>query len=223
MRTIAIGDIHGCALALDALLRAIRPEPDDCIVTLGDYVDRGPDSRGVIERLIRLRDECTLVPLLGNHDELFLHACRGEHVSAFLMMGGQETMESYQAGDPPDFGAVPAQHRAFLEGCSSSFEVDAFFFVHASYVPNLPLAEQPALALRWEKLHDEIPPPHVSGKTAIVGHTSQKDGEILDAGHIRCIDTWCCGGGWLTAMEVESGRLWQADREGRIRGINVPL
>ena len=64
-RTIAIGDIHGCSAALDALLEAIRPRREDCIVTLGDYINRGPDSRGVIERLIKLKDRCRLVPLLG--------------------------------------------------------------------------------------------------------------------------------------------------------------
>ena len=67
-RTIAIGDIHGCSAAFDAILEAIRPRPDDCIVTLGDYINRGPDSRGVIETLVKLKDHCLLVPLLGNHD-----------------------------------------------------------------------------------------------------------------------------------------------------------
>ncbi|QEH36639.1 Serine/threonine-protein phosphatase 1 [Aquisphaera giovannonii] len=217
MRTIAIGDIHGCAEALEALLRVIRPEREDCIVSLGDYVDRGPDSRGVIDRLIALGRECSLVPLLGNHDELFLHACEGKHRSAFLLMGGAETMESYGAGSPPDFNKVPPAHLRFLEACRPYHETETHLFLHASYVPTLPMAEQPALALRWEKLYDEVPAPHFSGKTAIVGHTSQKSGEILDLGHIKCIDTRCFGDGWLTAMEVHSGRLWQADRRGRIR------
>ena len=68
-RTIAIGDIHGCSAALDALVEAIRPRPEDCIVTLGDYINRGPDSRGVIERLIELTRRCRLLPILGNHDQ----------------------------------------------------------------------------------------------------------------------------------------------------------
>ena len=76
-RTIAIGDIHGCSAALDALLEAIRPRPEDCIVTLGDYINRGPDSRGVIERLIELKDRCRLVPLLGNHDQMLLDVRSG--------------------------------------------------------------------------------------------------------------------------------------------------
>jgi len=64
-RTIAIGDIHGCSRALDALLSAIEPRPEDVIVTLGDYVNRGPDSKGVLERLIALEGQCTVVPILA--------------------------------------------------------------------------------------------------------------------------------------------------------------
>jgi serine/threonine protein phosphatase 1 len=90
--------------------------------------------------------------------------------------------------------------------------------VHASYEPERPLHEQHWQSLRWHSLRDWIPQPHVSGKIAVVGHTSQKDGEILDAGHLICIDTYCWGGGWLTAFEPTTGRIWQADRRGRLRG-----
>ena len=72
-RTIAIGDIHGCSRALAALLTTIKPTRNDVIVTLGDYIDRGPDSRGVIEQLVALEGQCTVIPLLGNHDEMLLH------------------------------------------------------------------------------------------------------------------------------------------------------
>ena len=67
-RTIAIGDIHGCLAALDALLAAINPTPNDTIVTLGDYVDRGPNSKGVIDRLLELEQRVNLVPWWGRHD-----------------------------------------------------------------------------------------------------------------------------------------------------------
>ena len=69
-RFIAIGDIHGCSVALESLLQLLRPTSSDTIVTLGDYVNRGPDSRGVLTQLIALRERCPLVPLLGNHDDL---------------------------------------------------------------------------------------------------------------------------------------------------------
>ena len=69
-RLLAIGDIHGCLPALETVLAAVSPRPNDTLVLLGDYVDRGPQSRGVIERLLALKEQCCLVPLLGNHDEM---------------------------------------------------------------------------------------------------------------------------------------------------------
>ncbi len=66
-RTIAIGDVHGCSAALAALVRAISPTALDTLVFLGDYIDRGPDSRGVLEQVIALAERCSVVPLLGNH------------------------------------------------------------------------------------------------------------------------------------------------------------
>ena len=86
-RTIAIGDIHGCSTALAALLQAIDPQPDDTIITLGDYVDRGIDSKGVLDQLIALADRCRLVPLLGNHDEMMLHARDGRGDFQFWLRG----------------------------------------------------------------------------------------------------------------------------------------
>ena len=79
------------------------------------------------------------------------------------------------------------------------------------------MAAEPTETLLWESLKVRQPGPHCSGKTAIVGHTSQKSGEILDLGHLKCIDTRCYGEGWLTAMDVESGQVWQADKNGRLR------
>lgn len=77
-RTIAVGDIHGCSRALDTLLDAIRPGSTDTVITLGDYIDRGPDTRGVIDRLIRLAGECTLIPLIGNHEAMLPEAFRNK-------------------------------------------------------------------------------------------------------------------------------------------------
>ena len=73
-RIIAIGDIHGCSTALDAILRLVEPGPEDTVVTLGDYIDRGPDSKGVLDLLLRLKSRCHLVPLMGNHEEIMLDA-----------------------------------------------------------------------------------------------------------------------------------------------------
>ena len=112
-RTIAIGDIHGCLAALEAILAAIRPRPDDTLLTMGDYIDRGPDSRGVIERLLRLGRECRLIPLLGNHDEMLLKLYDGqtELYIDWLLFGGNTTLGSYGSMRPED---IPPEHIGFL-------------------------------------------------------------------------------------------------------------
>jgi serine/threonine protein phosphatase 1 len=216
-RTIAIGDIHGCASALDALLTAIDPTPEDTVVTLGDYVNRGPDSRGVIDRLIDLRRRCRLVSILGNHDEVFLDCLDGNNrlKPTWLRMGGDATLASY--GSKRDLGGVPKTHIAFLRECRLFYETETHLFVHANYDPRLPMDRQQAEMLRWRSLRDTIPRPHVSGKTVIVGHSSQKNGEILDLGYLKCVDTYCYGGGWLTGLDVHSGRIWQFKRDGQPR------
>jgi serine/threonine protein phosphatase 1 len=228
-RTIAIGDVHGCAQALEALLVAIRPRPGDVIVTLGDYVNRGPDSRNVLDRLIELERECRLVPILGNHDEMLLELLeqresgRSPSLANWLEMGGEATLASYGArtgsivGD--DLARIPPQHFDLLRRCRDFYETDTHLFVHAQYDPDMLMDEQPMEVLRWESLRDITPGPHVSGKRAIVGHTSQKSGEVLNLRHLVCIDTFCYGGGWLTALDVDSDEYWQVDRLGRQRTV----
>lgn len=226
-RTIAIGDIHGCMRALETLLAAIEPESDDVIVTLGDYVNRGPDSQGVLERLITLERQCNFVPLLGNHDQMFLqllldtHAGHTRALSSWLRMGGDATLASYGAlpgkVTGADLARIPAEHIAFLERCRGYHETETHIFIHANYDPALAMNDQPFELLRWESLRENIPGPHVSRKTVIAGHSSQKTGEILDVGHLLCIDTYCFGGGWLSALDVHTGEVWQTNRQGERR------
>jgi serine/threonine protein phosphatase 1 len=215
-RLIAIGDIHGCLPALETLLAAIEPRANDTIVALGDYVDRGPRSREVIERLLRLQSECRLVPLLGNHDQMMLliYEGRRELYLDWLGFGGRATMDSYGLERPED---LPAAHIDFLRSCRLFHESPRHFFVHGNYRVELPLDRQPAGVLLWESLKERQPGPHRSGKTAIVGHTAQKTGEILDLGYLKCIDTCCYGDGWLTAIDLSHGQVWQADKQGRWR------
>jgi serine/threonine protein phosphatase 1 len=213
-RTIAIGDIHGCFHAFEALLNALSPTADDCLVLLGDYVDRGPDSCRVIQRILELERHCTLVPLLGNHEVMLLEALKSlEWLVPWLGYGGQQTMDSY-GGDPSQ---IPPGHLDFMRACRPYFETETHLFVHANYEPDLPLDQQPEETLLWSHLTLRLPPPHTSGKRAVVGHTPQVNGEILDLGHLVCIDTYCYGSGWLTALDVDSGQTVQADRQGQVR------
>jgi serine/threonine protein phosphatase 1 len=213
-RTIAIGDIHGCSAALRALLAAIEPQADDTLVPLGDYVDRGPDSRGVIDLVLDLEKQCRLVPILGNHELMLLDAlAHPRMIAPWLECGGDATVRSYGG----KLSGVFPEHLDFIRRCKRYFETDTHFFVHANYAADVPLDELPDYLLFWEHLFFHTPPPHDNGKIAIVGHTSQKTAEIFDIGHVICLDTFCHGGGWLTALDVASGRVWQADRSGRLR------
>jgi serine/threonine protein phosphatase 1 len=225
-RTIAIGDIHGCLAALDALLDAIAPQAEDTIVTVGDYVDRGPDSRRVLDRLLALAQRCRLVPLLGNHDQMMLLVCDGrlELVGDWLLFGGDATVASYGGRVPlngPLKPLVPLAHLEFLRACRMFYASDRHLFVHANYAADVPLEKQEPDTLLWESLKRRLPGPHYSGKVAIVGHTAQKSGEVLDVGYLKCIDTCCYGSGFLTALDVETGQLWQADKKGKLRKSSV--
>ena len=116
-----------------------------------------------------------------------------------------------------DITLIPVAHVEFLEACLDYHETETHVFVHASYDADLPMAKQPVSLLRWESLTDGIPAPYFSGKTVIVGHTSQKRGEIFDLGHLTCIDTYCHGGGWVTALDVHRGEVRLANQSGEVR------
>lgn len=214
-RTIAIGDVHGCAAALAALLDVIEPQADDRLVILGDCVDRGPDSKDVIDQLLMLRDKCNLVTLLGNHELMMIRGLRSpDELDFWLRYGGHETVASY--GD--EIADILPEHVDFISQFLPFYETDSHIFIHANYQADLPPGKQPESTAIWTHLHNENPPrPHVSGKTVIVGHTPQLQGEVLDLGHLICIDTCCFGGGWLTAMNVDSKDVWQANIHGELR------
>jgi serine/threonine protein phosphatase 1 len=219
-RCVAIGDIHGCSMALAALLAAIDPQSDDTIVTLGDYIDRGIDSKGVLDQLIQLQGKCKLVPLLGNHEEMLLGARhRPSNLEFFLACGGIATLQSY--GDSQDLDAIPPEHFAFLEQCQLFHIEPGHLFAHANYPEDKTLDAGDRPILLWVSLRDDVPGPHCSGRTAILGHTPQLGGDILDLGYLKCIDTGCAYGGWLTALEVHTGQLWQFNEAGQPRNAEA--
>jgi serine/threonine protein phosphatase 1 len=185
-RTIAIGDIHGCSAALAALIQAIVPTLADTLLFLGDYIDRGADSRGVLEQVIALAERCTVVRLLGNHEEMLLAALEGQsELRYWLKFCGQEALASYghkgaPEPRPADLRAlIPAEHIEFIKSCQDYFETAGHIFVDVYYEPDRPLHEQKWGGLRWASL-PRVPARHCSGKVAIVGHTPQTNGDILD-------------------------------------------
>lgn len=217
-RLFAIGDIHGCSTALQALIEAITPRPDDTIVVLGDVIDCGPDSKGVLDQLIALSPRCHLVALLGNHEEMVLNALESRsEFKYWFKLGGEQTLRSYSSAIRPGLEAIPADHLRIIRGFRPYFETNDFIFVHAAYDPDLPMDRQSPDMLRWAYVLPERLVPHVSGKVVIAGHTAQASGEILDRGFFKIIDTAAYAGGFLTALEIHSGEVIQTNQQGEVR------
>jgi serine/threonine protein phosphatase 1 len=217
-RVLAIGDIHGCSRALDRLLTVVAPQPEDLVVTLGDYVDRGPDSSGVIARMLKLKGRCRHIALRGNHEVMMLAArAGGDKEREWLRCGGRVALRSYSVlGDAGKLVDVPDEHWHFLEqDCVDWYETETHFFVHANAYPDLAVHEQPEYMLFWEPFHR--PARHESGKVMVCGHTPQKSGWPRNLGHAVCLDTWVYGRGWLSCLDVTTGRLWQANQAGQQR------
>lgn len=223
MRVLTIGDVHGCITALRTVTAAAGLGPDDLLVTLGDYVDRGPDSRAVLDWLIERPFGGEIVTLRGNHDVMMLDArADSDMLAGWLLCGGDATLESYaRQGGLDAWQAVSDEHWDFLKKTHRFYETETHIFVHATVHPKLDMKDQDDLALFWEKLSD--PRPHRSGKTVICGHTAQHDGvprafsTPKHSAHTICIDTWVYGDGWLTCLDIEEGRYWQGNEAGQTR------
>ncbi|MCA9218059.1 MAG: serine/threonine protein phosphatase [Planctomycetales bacterium] len=209
-RTIAIGDIHGHVDALRRLIDEIQPQMEDTIIPLGDYVNRGPDSCGVIQTLIELGEQCRVFPILGNHDEMMLDARRDKHaLERFRYDGGDHTLASYAADAwfySSNLSFIPDSHWDFLNRCMPYVETEHYIFTHACFDPFVEMNQQPARLLRWTTIDRQPPLPHVSGKLVIVGHSAEQS--VRHWGHVICIDTACGFQGRLTAHEPATGMTW---------------
>ncbi len=213
--TYVIADIHGCLEPLQALLALIRPEPEDQLVFLGDYVDRGPDSRGVIALLLELPG--APVFLKGNHDDLLLRALANDEdaIRTWLYNGGFATIESYGG-----ISRIPPAHLAFLRRLRLYHETPEALCVHAGLQPGIPLAEQPEDALLWIRepfLHYEGTWP----TPIVAGHTIQREAVICPDRML--IDTGCFKGGPLTAIRLTDRRLFQVPGQKRVAPSWQPI
>ena len=223
MRHLAIGDIHGCVTALRCLIDSVELCADDTIVTLGDYVDRGPDSRAVLQLLIDLGETHDVVPLRGNHEIMMLDSREKKSwFNAWISYGGDATLRSYSssASEEGSFDDVPLSHMEFLENrLVPYYECESHFFVHANAAADVPLADQSDPTLYWRKYSD--PGRHVSGKIMVCGHTRQESGLPAKGPNSVCIDTWAYGDGWLSCLDVGSGKIWQANEAGETRCLHL--
>jgi len=204
---------------LKQLWEVIKPQPEDRIIFMGDYVDRGPECKGVIDFLIGLKQQDLNITFLsGNHEEKFALS-RIDHTDLAHWLdvwGGGETLESYGPGGMDD---VIESHWEFIRTCRPYIETDTHIFVHANLEADVPLDQQLPFTIIHKKFGE--PKPHMSGKVMICGHTAQKSHVPLNLGHAVCIDTDPGRGGWLTCLHVETGSYWQTNfdeemREGEI-------
>ena len=211
-RTLAIGDIHGCLDSLLTLLDQVKPEEGDTVVMLGDYIDRGPKSKGVIELLLNWPFAAELILLKGNHEMIMEEATLSSlHFDHWLNVGGVETLNSYL----PEPVMFTKTHFDFIRNGLPYYETETTIYVHGGVKPKEPLEEQDVDDLAWRRMPDAKK--HISSKLVICGHTIQNSGKPKDVGHTICIDTGACRDGWLTCIEAETRHYWQANEEGKTR------
>ncbi len=221
LRVYAVGDIHGRLDLLDAILarieadHAARPPAERHIIFLGDLVDRGPDSAGVVERIRQLGASDQHVHcLMGNHEEIFLRAIDGDDkaLRLFCRIGGRETMLSYGVSGEEyerlDYNevaerlkaVVPPEHQLFLSDLKEILVLGDYAFVHAGVRPGIPIAEQKLAETRWirDPFLDHRAPLE---KMVVHGHTVAEEAEFLP--HRIGIDTGAYQSDRLTALMLE--------------------
>ena len=225
VRVYAIGDIHGRLDLLDRLLGMI--DEDDAsrgparseLIFLGDLVDRGPDSVGVIERVMALSATGRVRYLMGNHEEVFLRAVGGDlRALRFLVrIGGRETLLSYGVSEEEyralDFdelmvllqAKVPPSHVAFLSAFENMIEVGDYLFVHAGLRPGVAVEDQKTSDLCWIR-DDFLSHRDSFGKMVVHGHSITE--EIDERPNRIGIDTGAFASGRLTAIGLESDQRW---------------
>ncbi|MCP4439788.1 MAG: serine/threonine protein phosphatase [Aureispira sp.] len=218
MRILAISDIHGCFNTFKRLLKQVDLQKTDQLYLLGDYVDRGPHSKEVLDYIIYLQGQgYTLRCLRGNHEQMMLNALVDEEKErAWRMNGGTATLTSFGAFMPKD---IPARYYKFIHSLEYFFETEDYLFVHAGF--NMreedPFEDKHAMIWirKWEKLFDAD---RLGHKTVVHGHTPQttteiKDRfEILNQKSVLTIDNGCGysfkGGGQLCAVDLTNEQLY---------------
>lgn len=216
-RYIAIGDVHGCADSLKRLMEQLDPQINErsVLVFLGDYVDRGPDSRGVIEYLLQLREEKDCIFIRGNHDQMMLDAIDKGNRALWMQNGGGTTLESYGLG--PDSSEIPQEHRDFLRNTRLYWDTPLYLFVHGGIDPSKSVDEAIAddrdkFSFMWERSHINSLSNEWE-KTVVFGHTPMTEPLIRD--RMIGLDTGCVyrdqGYGILSAMILPQMDLIQQE------------
>lgn len=220
-RVFVIGDVHGCAQEVAAMLEhLVKNESlnqNDAVIFLGDYIDRGPDTRGVIDILVNFQNDFSKTKFLrGNHEDMLMDFFGfGGHLGhAFLYNGGLETIQSYGISvfAPPNemMRSLPENHFKFFCNLESIVIVEKCILVHAGLNPYVELEKQSGEDIYWIR-EPFLESPHRFEKTIIFGHTPHKD--VYDHRPYKLgIDTGLVFGNKLTCLELRSHSLFEVKR-----------
>jgi serine/threonine protein phosphatase 1 len=203
-KTYIIGDIHGCLDMLQRLMFKIGWNPEqDRLIFLGDYIDRGEDSKGVVDYILDLFKLSNQIDcLLGNHEKLLLDFLEGRDSHNFIINGGNITLESYsidRAAETTDL--IPQEHILFFKSLKLWIELDDYYVVHAGFQPGIELEQQIVEDLVWIR-ESFIYSNYDFGKKVIFGHTPFLEPLVMD--NKIGIDTGAVYGNTLTCLELPS-------------------
>jgi len=211
-KVFAVGDIHGCRSHLDRMLEILDINSEnDTLVFIGDYIDRGPDSRGVVDALLDIRKKIkNVVFLKGNHEQMFLNYYReGKDEELFMHNGGLNTLISYGlAGAGKKHHAIPDTHMEFFTTLQSWYITEDYIFVHAGLRPGIPVEKQDTDDLLWIR-HDFINSHYNFGKIIIFGHTPLSFTAPLINKNKIGLDTGAVYGGKLSCVELPEMKIHQ--------------
>ncbi len=213
-KIFAIGDIHGCLWSLEKLLNILPVNwGKDLVIFLGDYIDRGPDPRGVIEKILELKEfyKDKIITLKGNHEWMFERFLKGIDIDVFLYNGGGMTLKSYY--NKEGYLEIPEEHLKFLRELKLYYETEDYIFVHAGLRPGKELKEQSEEDLLWIRESFYLSE-YKFPKIVVFGHTPFPAPLILE--DRIGIDTGCVYGGALTAIELPEKKIYQIECRGQI-------
>ncbi len=207
-RIFAVGDIHGCLDKLVSLMDIIDVDlKKETLVFMGDYIDRGPHSKEVVDYLIDLaRGGNRVVFLKGNHELMLQNYLSGKDKFSFLYNGGEATLVSYmKAGGLNGANLIPPEHLEFFDDLRLYYETENYIFVHGGLKANIPLEHQDEWDMLW--IRDEfIYSDFDFGKLVIFGHTPFREPLILD--NKIGIDTGAVYGNKLTCVELSAMKFF---------------
>jgi serine/threonine protein phosphatase 1 len=205
-KVFVVGDIHGCLDMLKRLMDTIPWRPHrDRLIFIGDYIDRGDNSKGVVDYILALKSYSAFVQcLVGNHEVMLLDYLKGKHQELYLLNGGWHTMRSYQASHSEQNLMIPPEHMSFYNSLETLVELEHYYIVHAGFRPGVKVEEQSLEDMVWIR-EPFFSSEYEFGKRVIFGHTPfyeplvREDKIGIDTGAVR--------GNRLTCLELPEMRF----------------